>query len=214
MPHCTDTDHEESRPVAALRGIVHRRTITTVGELGEHIDNPSLSETLVAYIKGLPEHENTTFAATDVIRWPVKIYQQLRVRLSPCRTTSERPIHAIRCTAGLAFRGGAERKDWAWIYPSDKPTTDRGIGQVDAFLDLNVPGVRHPLRLVLARMASCHDRGSSRTGGLVCVSLGDTQEIFDITSVMASAHMIGDYYHPGRYFVNTKVDHWTFDRFG
>ena len=108
-----------------------------------------------------------------------------------------------------------------WVYTgnSDNYGALRGHlpGRLKALLKVRVPG-RSDQRLALVRMAKPEFSGRPDDAhGLVSVLQQPPEDahkdwVVNIRSITAMAHLVQDATHRRRWFVNSRIDLWTFNQ--
>lgn len=210
-------------PRRCLKGPISSKLVSTIRHLQEFYQLPDLPRALWAYWQHQKDHRLAQIPLQDLQWFPTTLYQQVVVPVKRFQSITEWDFHNIRATGPQPFRQSDPRADWVWVKIDSE--SRYGIlhghlpGRLRALFRICIPDRGTSERLALVSMASVEKSGQAGDShGLVTVTVSDPEDIrrdwvVSIKSLVAMAHLIQDRRKKSRWYVNNRIDLWTFNEF-
>ncbi len=201
--------------------VLHYSTVSDIQQ--QFQDNFDLTNMILSYFN---REKIATLATEDLQHFAQYLaYLYLFLSIPICRFQEPDfvDMHMVRCTGEKLFRQGLAHNDWVWV----KTGNSDNYGQLQGHLPEQLKvlftvidpatGVHYQLALVIMTKAdlSGHPNQQAHGHGLVTVSpcsLPGGYWIVEISSLVAIAYIVKDPYQD-RWFINNRIDLWSFNQF-
>lgn len=213
------TAHQRS-----IKGRIDTLPVSTVRNIETHIGVSNLADLIIQYWHRDRKDLALGHRQPDSVRnYAAKLYNQVEIPVQAFQEVDAWTYHRVRSTAGERFRNYDPRQDWVWVRTGAKSMY--GIlqghlpGRIRAIFKLRLPDDTEPQRLALVRMTQVEAAGRpDKSHDLVTVKerlqTDPSREwVINIRALVAMAHVVQDANRSGRWYVNTRIDLWTWNQF-
>jgi hypothetical protein len=199
-------------------------SIGTVLDIKVHFGIEKVAEMIRTYwLKDLKDNRLANYSIQEIQSYPAQLFTSIDIPVRQFQQESAVDMHHARATGPHPFRDGPPRADWVWIRTgaSDAYGSLRGHlpGKLRCLFKLRLPYTGEVQRLAVVAMTKAEFGGQpDKHHGLVSVSERDWEAeqglwVVNIRSLVAMAHLIPQFGKTRWYFVNTRIDLWTFNMF-
>ena len=196
--------------------------VRTIGHIQAIFNVPKLSSYLASYWSRKNLHYEVVNNAQRLLHCPACLFEAMKINVKlPFSCGDIWDTQKLRSTGNHGFKDGKPRDDWVWVrmaYPA-KYGNLRGYlpGRLKVLFTVDIEGDSQELALL--HMTTVEKNGVPRKShGLITVverSESDDQQelIVSAKSLIAMAHLVQDQQNCRRWYINSRIDLWTFDRF-
>ena len=207
-----------------LKGSFPKTIIGTVLDIKVHFGIGKVAEMIRIYWRrDLKDNRLASFFIQEIESYPAQLFTSIDIPVRQFQQELVVDMHRARATGPHRFRDGPPRADWVWIRTgaSHAYGSLRGHlpGRLCCLFKLRIPSTGEVQRLAIVAMTRAESGGQlDKHHGLVSVSERDWQAeqglwVVNIRSLVAMAHLIPQCGKTTWYFVNSRIDLWTFNMF-
>ena len=196
--------------------------IHTVWDIQRLYNISCLVSEIVSYWRRRRMQPDLVPKTSQVIYYPARLFETLEIPIIQHGSKVIWDIQKLRCTGYRQFRDTIPRGDWVWVRMAD--SSKYGIlrghlpGKLKALFTVRLGGEDQELALVEMMEVEKNGRPWKSHGLVTVLEHSDeySRSIFvvSIRSLVAMAHLVQDREMSSRWYINSRIDLWTFNQFG